>query len=146
MEVMGKFSQDGNVIRTKLGSFTVPDDYKPKITWSGRKTFLTFYFDKNGNAIQIRENGEIETIAPDPAFTRLLVDKGLVAKIFRLGIDVSSLITGIGFGCLIIFVLLFFVLPLIGIPVTIGKTPVEINISGTSSNLPPAGNFTIPKP
>jgi hypothetical protein len=145
IETFGKMSVDGLTIKTKnLGTFVIPQDYKPKITLMGRKTFLTFYFDENGNALDVHETGEVKPLSPDPIFNQTLVDKGLVARIFRLGFDLSSLITGIGLGCLILYVMIFFVLPLIGIPITIGKTPIVITTETSTSPLPPAGNYTIP--
>jgi hypothetical protein len=144
IETFGKISDDGCQVKTKkLGVFVIPKDYKPKITWSGRKTYLTFYFSSEGNALEIKNDGKVEPLAPDPMFNQLLVDKGLVARIFRLGIDFTSLITGIGLGVFVFSCLLFVFMPMIGIPVQIGRNPVEV-ITQTQTGIPPSGNWTIP--
>jgi len=145
IEAFGRLSRDGNMISVRnLGTFTIPKEYRPKITWSGRKTYLTFYYTPNGEAIEVKETGQTESRAPDPAFSQLLVDKGLVARIFRLGLDWSSMMTGLFLGAFVFAVLVFFVLPMMGIPVIVGREAIQVQIQQTQTTLPPPGNFTIP--
>jgi len=145
IEAFGRLSRDGNMISVRnLGTFTIPKEYRPKITWSGRKTYLTFYFTPDGQAIEVKETGQTESKAPDPAFSQLLVDKGLVARIFRLGLDWSSMMTGLFLGAFVFAVLVFFILPMIGIPVIVGREAIQVQIQQTQTTLPPPGNFTIP--
>jgi hypothetical protein len=144
IEAFGRISRDGNMISVKgLGTFTVPENYRPKITWSGRKTYLTFYYSANGEALTIAETGLAEPKSPDPSFTQLLVDKGLVAKIFRLGLDWTSMMTGLFLGAFVFAVLVFFILPMIGVPVIIGKEAIKVTIQQSQQALPAPGNFTI---
>jgi hypothetical protein len=144
IEAFGRISHDGNMISVKgLGTFTIPENYRPKITWSGRKTYLTFYYSSNGEALTIAETGLAEPKSPDPSFTQLLVDKGLVAKIFRLGLDWTSMMTGLFLGAFVFAVLVFFILPMIGVPVIVGKEAVKVTIQQSQQALPAPGNFTI---
>jgi hypothetical protein len=144
IEAFGRISRDGNMISVKgLGTFTIPENYRPKITWSGRKTYLTFYYSSNGEALTIAETGLAEPKSPDPSFTQLLVDKGLVAKIFRLGLDWTSMMTGLFLGAFVFAVLVFFILPMIGVPVIVGKEAIKVTIQQSQQALPAPGNFTI---
>ena len=144
IEAFGRISRDGNMITVKgLGTFTIPENYRPKITWSGRKTYLTFYYSANGEALTIAETGLAEPKSPDPSFTQLLVDKGLVARIFRLGLDWTSMMTGLFLGAFVFAVLVFFILPMIGVPVIVGKEAIKFTIQQSQQALPVPGNFTI---
>jgi len=142
--VWGRLSKDGNTIDCKeIGRFTIPKDYRPKITWSKGKTFLTFYFDSYGNALDIKEDGEAKIVSPDPAFTKTIIDRGLLAKLFRLGLDWSSMITGIGLGVFAFSIIIFFILPLCGVPIAIGRGAVQVNVP-QQPTIPQTGNFTFP--
>jgi len=72
-----------------------------------------------------------------------LVDKGLVAKIFRLGLDWTSMMTGLFLGAFVFAVLVFFILPMIGVPVIVGKEAIKVTIQQSQQALPAPGNFTI---
>lgn len=141
-----KMSKDGNSIDCKnLGVFTVPKDYRPKITWYKGKTMLNYYFDAYGNAIEIKDTGDAKIVAPDPQFRKMLIDRGLIAKIFRVGMDWSQVIVGVGLGMFAFALILFFVLPLLGVPVHIGKSAIEV-ITQTPAAVPLPGNYTFPPP
>lgn len=142
--VWGKLSRDGNSIDCgAIGRFIIPKDYRPKITWSKGKTFLTFYFDSYGNALDVKEDGEAKIVSPDPAFTKTIIDRGLLAKLFRLGVDLSAVVTGIGLGAFVFGIIIFFILPLCGVPVVIGRGAIQVNVP-QQPTIPQTGNFTFP--
>jgi hypothetical protein len=61
------------------------------------------------------------------------------------GLDTASLLAGVGLGVFALALILFFILPLLGYPITIGRTPVEVKITqlAQSMPLPPPGNYTV---
>lgn len=141
----GKISKDGNSIDGKnLGRFIIPSGYRPKITFFKGKTFLTFYYDCNGNAIEVKDSGESQIVSPDPSFTRALVDRGIIAKLFRLGLDWTQIATGIGLGFFVFGIIVFFLLPLFGIPIIIGKGAIQITPTPPQTTPVTGGNFTFP--
>lgn len=142
--VWGKISKDGNTIDCKnIGRFTIPRDYRPKITYMKGKTFLAFYFDSYGNALDIEEKGDVKIVAPDPHFTKTIIDRGLLAKLFRLGLDWSAIATGIGLGMFAFSIIIFFLLPLFGVPIAIGKGAIQVNVP-QQPTIPQIGNYTFP--
>ncbi len=58
----------------------------------------------------------------------------------------GSFIAGLGLGAFALALIVFFILPILGYPVVIGKVPVEVSINypqPSQGSLPPPGNFTI---
>jgi hypothetical protein len=132
--------------------FTVPPDYRPYIHLVGnKKIMVTFIFDEKNNAIKIKLNSngeaEAEKVRVDPGFQEVIVGRRIFEHVFRrlAGLDTASLIAGLGLGAFAMIFVVFFILPLLGYPITIGKTPVEVIIQHQAINqtLPPPGNFTI---
>jgi hypothetical protein len=137
---------DGETITCKkLGmQFIVPADYKPKPTYFRKKLMLTFYFDDRGNAIVVKPNGSTEARAPDPRMADVIVNKKLIQQIFsRLGTNIGAVVMGMGLGAMIMSIVVFVLLPAIGVPVTIGRQPVEVVHVYQTPTAPPPGNFTV---
>ncbi len=143
---------DGEVVRCRnLGMmFTIPQSYRPYITMvNGKKLAVTLVFDEMNRAIRFKINNDgadAEQFKVDPRFQESIVGRKIFEQVFRrfAGIDWTTLISGIGLGVFVMVFIIFFVLPILGYPVTIGKIPVEVKIQSTqiSSNLPPPGNYT----
>lgn len=141
----------------KIGmQFVIPEDYSPTLAQVGKKLYPHYIFDQKGVALKITLNerdGELETLideyVPDPRITESVIGQQALHQIFRQlgGINFGSVIAGVGVGLLITYIVIFILLPIMGIPVTIGRTPVEVTINATSpwtGQLPPPGNYTIP--
>jgi len=141
----------GDVILCKgIGmEFTVPSSYKPYISLErGKKMKVVFFFNEQGEAIkwELKEY-KPSGVAPDPRMSSIIHGRRLLLQIFRTmwGLDTASLFAGVGLGAFAIVLIVFFILPIMGYPVTIGKTPVEVRITQTASGtLPPPGNYTVP--
>jgi hypothetical protein len=145
---------DGEIIRCpKLQRmFTIPPDYRPYIHLiGGKKIMVTFLFDEKNNGIKVKINeqgAEAEKIRIDPGFQERIVGKRIFEHVFRrfAGMDWASFVAGIGIGAFALVLIVFFILPLLGYPVSIGKQPVEVIVQQPPVNqsiLPPPGNFTI---
>jgi hypothetical protein len=141
---------DGETVTCKkLGmQFIVPAGFKPKPTYYRGKLTLTFYFDDKGNAITVKPDGSVEARAPDPRLADVIVNKKLIPQIFsRLRGDLSSIVMGMGLGAMIMSAVVFVLLPAIGVPVMIGRQPVEvIHVYQPAPAVPPPGNFTVSTP
>ena len=135
-----------NGIRMTL---TVPENYRPYIQLDkGKKLRVVFFFNERGEAIKWNlDEMKPLNIAPDPRISNAVLNRRFLQQVFRMfwGLYTPSLFAGIGLGVFVIFLIIFFILPLIGYPVTIGKIPIEIKIGQTTpSQLPPPGNYTVP--
>jgi hypothetical protein len=140
---------DGEVIACKrLGmQFIPPAGYRPRPSYFRKKLMLTFYFDDRGNAVTVKPDGTAEARAPDPRMADVIVNKRLIQQIFsRLGANAGSIVMGMGLGAMIITVVIFALLPAIGVPVTIGRQPVEVVHVYHTPAAPPPGNFTVSTP
>jgi len=139
---------DGEFITCKrLGmQFVVPSDYRPKPTYFRKKILLTYYFDDRGNAVVVKPTGT-EARAPDPRMADVIINKRLIQQIFsRLGANLGSVVLGIGIGSMIVTVVVFVLLPALGVPVTIGRQPVEVVYVHQYLATPPPGNYTVVPP
>jgi len=139
---------DGEFITCKrLGmQFVAPADYRPKPTYFRKKIMLTYYFDDRGNAIVVKPAGT-EARAPDPRMADVIINKRLIQQIFsRLGANLGSIVLGIGIGSMIVTVVVFVLLPALGVPVTIGRQPVEVVHVHQYLATPPPGNYTVVPP
>jgi hypothetical protein len=130
-------------------TFTVPVDYRPYVQLDkGKKLRIVFFFNERGEAIKWNlDEMKPSNIAPDPRISNVVLNRRFLQQVFRMfwGLDTPSLFAGIGLGVFVIFLIIFFILPLIGYPVTIGRIPVEIKVEQTTpSPLPPPGNYTVP--
>jgi hypothetical protein len=145
---------DGETIRCpKLQRmFTIPPDYRPYIHLiGGKKIMVTFMFDEKNNGIKVKINehgAEAEKIKIDPGFQERIVGKRIFEHVFRrfAGMDWASFIAGIGIGAFALVLIVFFILPLLGYPISIGRQPVEVIVQQPAVNqsiLPPPGNFTL---
>ena len=144
---------DGDVVRCKKikMQFTVPESYKPYISVvQGKRLAVTLVFNDRGEAIKVNPlEGNSKAFVPDPRITESIFGSRTLEQIMRktfYGLDTASLIAGVGLGVFAVMLIVFFILPILGYPVTIGKIPVEVKISQISqtSNLPPPGNYTLP--
>jgi len=144
---------DGDVVRCKKikMQFTVPENYKPYISViQGRKLAVTLMFNDRGEAIKVNPlENSTKAFVPDPRITESIFGSRTLEQIMRktfYGLDIGSLIAGVGLGVFAVMMIIFFILPILGYPVTIGKIPVEVKISqiSQSSSLPPPGNYTLP--
>ena len=145
---------DGEVVRCKnlKMMFTIPADYRPYLTYvQGKKITATMIFDENNNAIRIKfnnDNAEAEKVKIDPRFQESIIGRRIFEQVFRrfAGMDMGSFIAGLGLGAFALALIVFFILPILGYPVVIGKVPVEVHLNyphPVESSLPPPGNFTI---
>ena len=145
---------DGEVVRCKnlRMMFTIPADYRPYLTYiQGKKIMATMIFDEKNNAIKIKLNNdgaEAEKIKIDPRFQESIIGRKIFEQVFRrfAGMDMGSFIAGLGLGAFALALIVFFILPLLGYPVMIGKVPVEVHLNypqTSQGSLPPPGNFTI---
>jgi hypothetical protein len=109
-------------------------------------------FDEKNNAIKIKFNNdgaEADKIRIDPRFQESIIGRKIFEQVFRrfAGMDMGSFIAGLGLGAFALALIVFFILPLLGYPVVIGKVPVEVSINyppaESGSSLPPPGNYTI---
>ena len=140
---------DGEFITCKrLGmQFVVPSDYRPKPTYFRKKIMLTYYFDDKGNALVVKPDGSAEARAPDPRMADVIINKRLIQQIFsRLGANLGSVVLGVGIGSMIMTVVIFVLLPALGVPVAIGRQPVEVVYVHQYLATPPPGNFTVSIP
>lgn len=127
-------------------SFIVPEDYKPKITFHRKKTYLTYFFTRNGQAVSMQSPSEIQVHTPSPSMVEAIINRRLLEQIFRsLRMDLTALLTGTMLGGFIAMIIVFVMLPILGIPVTIGRQPVEVvHIQQPPVEIQPPGNYTIP--
>jgi len=143
---------DGEVISCKrLGMlFYPPENYKPKPSLFKKRIILTYYFDDKGIALDIKPSevtSKINADIPDPRMSDVIINKRLIYQIFaRLGINLTAIVTGMGLGCMIMVVIIFVLLPILGIPIVIGKQPIEVIHVYQNTTIPPAGNYTIQFP
>jgi len=144
---------DGETVRCKRlkMQFCPPKDYRPRITYFKGKPYLTFTFNDYGDTLDFDLSGKqkrvnIEERKQDPRLIDAIVGANLFRQIFRkvAGIDMASLLTGLGLGTLLLTIIIFFILPAMGIPVSIGKTPVVVTVQGGGTPQVPPGNFTLP--
>jgi len=140
---------DGELItcRGLKMQFVAPSNYEPRPTLFKKKLYLTFYFTEDGKPLELNldENAlKADVKVPDPRMTEVIVNRKLLQQVFRaLGSNIGAVVTGIGLGAMILAALIFFVLPMIGVPVTIGRQPVEvIHVYQQPVGVPPPGNFT----
>lgn len=138
---------DGRMVHCKkLGLTFVPDpSVKPIITYFKGKPYVTFNITDNGKPLIYKidkDTLKFDKKDVDAQFVESIVSSKIFAQLFSKlrGIDISSLMFGIGIGLFIIVFLLFFILPIIGIPVSIGQKPIEINIPNYPS-APTSGGF-----
>jgi hypothetical protein len=145
---------DGETIRCpKLQKmFTIPPDYRPYIHLiGGKKIMITFIFDEKNNGLRIKlneEGAETERVRIDPGFQERIVGKRIFEHVFRrfAGMDWASFVAGVGLGAFALVLIVFFILPLLGYPITIGRQPVEVILHqpiNQTEVLPPPGNFTL---
>ncbi|MEM4762095.1 MAG: hypothetical protein QW230_03875 [Thermofilum sp.] len=146
----------GGTLRCKnIGmQFVVPEDYSPSLAMIGKKLYPHYVFDERGVALKVKLNnrGEdvetaIDEYVPDPRITESVIGQQALQQVFRQlsGFSFSSMIAGIGVGLLLTYIVIFVVLPLMNVPVTIGRTPVEVTIQTPPQwpgQLPPPGNYT----
>jgi len=144
---------DGETVRCRNIEmmFTVPESYKPYLSIvGGKKLVATLLFNEKGDAIRIvkMEDGTMktETSSPDPRMTEAIYGKRTFTQVFQrfMGLDWLTFSAGIGVGIFAIIFTIFFILPILGYPITIGKIPVEVKITQQTPQLPPPGNYTIP--
>jgi len=151
LEDVCKFDGETARCRNLKMLFTIPENYKPYISSiKGKKVMVTFLFDEKNNALTIKTNNniaEVEKITIDPRVQESVIGTKIFYHVFRrfAGIDTSSLLAGLGLGIFAFTFIVFFILPLLGHPVTIGKQPVEITIHEeiAQPTLPPPGNYTL---
>jgi hypothetical protein len=137
-------TEDGIEIVCKKATFYVPQDYRPYLTTHGRQVYLTYLFDADGKAIQVAPD-KIERKAPNPYITNAIVNRNLLRQVFSgLYFSWHQIVMGMGIGIMMMTFMIFVLLPLLGYPVTIGKTPVEVTVRTVAEGswLPPPGNFT----
>lgn len=85
----------------------------------------------------------------NPEILGTLLETKIFKKISRAvgGLDIGGLLLGVGLGAMLCFFMLFVVLPMMNVPVTIGRQPVEVVVHQTqpasAGTLPPPGNFTV---
>jgi len=143
---------DGEVItckRIKM-QFFPPQDYRPKQSFFKKKLLLTYYFDEQGRAIEIKTDGNGDAIAiakaPDPRIAEVIINRRLIYQIFsRLGASLGAVVAGIGLGAMIMSIVIFVILPAMGVPVAIGRQPVEVHVQPLQvqpTPIPPA-NYTV---
>ncbi|MEM1983508.1 MAG: hypothetical protein QXZ63_07610 [Sulfolobales archaeon] len=140
-----RLEPNNNIVCKKIRmGFIVPSDYRPKVSFWKKKVYLTFYFDRKGNALSINED-KTTPVCVDPVIKKSVVDSVLLERIFRsLRYDLGALLTGVGLGAFILSVIIFVLLPILGIPVLIGKQPIDvIHVYETQPHVIPPGNFTV---
>jgi len=143
---------DGEMITCKKlrMQFVPSTEVRPKPTLYRGKIILTYYFTEDGKPVDVKvdNNGVRADIkAPDPRMTEVIINKKLINQVFsHLGLNMSSIMMGVGIGAMVVVVLVFFILPLVGIPVSVGKQVVEvIHVNQTAVSAPP-GNYTVTFP
>ena len=149
-----KLNDDGTIHCGRNLIFTIPEQYEPFIVFRGglrKKAYLAFLYDEHGNAIEVKKNGEAETKSPDPRITASIFNSRILTQVFRkLYIDPLTSLTFLIGGMGIMALIIFFVLPALGIPVQLGNRPiaVQVKIPMYNASLPPAGNYSpsIPGP
>lgn len=151
LEAFAKF--DGKMVTCKkLGISFIPDpSVKPTLTYFKGKPYVTFDITDTGKPLQIKVDKETLKVNPkdvDAQYIQNVVSSNIFAQLFRRlrGIDMGSLFFGLGVGMFLIILVLFFILPIMGIPVSVGQRPITVNVPSTSPSLPPTGNFTITFP
>jgi len=127
--------------------FPVSSDIKPIPSLVNKKIMLTYYYSQEGKPLVLKVNEnevELDAKAPDPRMTNVIINKHLLEQVFRhLGVNMSSVILGMGLGAMLIVIVIFFILPLTGTPVLIGKQVVEVIHTNTPMTTPPPGNYTV---
>jgi len=141
---------DGEMItcRHLKMQFIPPSDYKPRPTLYKRKIMLTYFFTEDGKPVEINvSNPSIETNIklPDPRMMDVIINRRLIHQVFsHLGTNWNSVIMGMGLGAMILAVIIFFILPLVGVPVMIGRQHIEvIHVQQTAPSTPPPANYTV---
>jgi len=128
--------------------FVAPSNYKPKPTLYKNKLYLTFFYTEDGKPLELEldeDKLKTDVKVPDPRMTEVIVNRKLLQQVFRaLGSNIGAIVTGIGLGAMILAIVIFFILPLVGVPVMIGRQPVEIVhiYQQTPAGAPPPGNYT----
>jgi len=127
--------------------FLPPSDYKPKPTFFKKKLYLTYYFTEDGKAVNIDMSGIAEAKVPDPRMTEVIINRRLLYQVFsHLGFNLSSVIMGVGLGAMLMAVVIFFVLPLVGVPVMVGRQPIEVIHVNQTYAAPLPSNYTVVVP
>jgi len=127
--------------------FLPPSDYKPKPTFFKKKLLLTYYFTEDGKAVSIDTSGIAEAKVPDPRMTEVIINRRLLYQVFsHLGFNISSVIMGVGLGAMLMAVVIFFVLPLVGVPVMVGRQPIEVIHVNQTYAAPLPSNYTVVVP
>ena len=143
-----KLNDDGTIHCGRNLIFTIPEQYEPFIVFRGglrKKAYLAFLYDEHGNAIEVKKNGEAEAKSPDPRITASIFNSRILTQVFRkLYVDPLTSLTFLIGGMGIMALIIFFVLPALGIPVQLGNRPiaVQVKIPMYNASLPPAGNYT----
>jgi len=114
------------------------------------KAVPAFFVDHLGRFIEFKDSNdgkkEKEIKALDPDFAYSLLNSKVLKKIsHHIASDPQTFLMGLGIGAMLIALVIFVVLPLLGIPVAIGRQPVEVSITYPTApppQHPPAGNYT----
>lgn len=152
MTLEGFAKYDGHIVHcNKLGLSFIPDQsYKPRITYFKGKAYVTFDVTDKGKPLTYKidhDTLKFEKKDVDAQFVQSIVSSNIFSQLFSKlrGIDIGSLMLGAGSGMFVIIFILFFILPIIGIPVSVGQRPIVVNVP-QQAPLPPSGNWTLPMP
>jgi hypothetical protein len=152
-----RVSSDGFLVDSKAQkSWLPPADVRPTIIISrgfrGYRATAAYFVDPSGRFLSLESNGDAKLLAqlrglsPDLAYS--IYNSKFFKKIAaHFSMDPMYMLMGMGFGAMLAFMFITVILPIIGIPVIIGKgievtiqQPVQVN----TNTLPPPGNYTIP--
>jgi len=152
-----RVSSDGFLVDSKAQkSWLPPADVRPVIIISrgfrGYRATAAYFVDPSGRFLSLETNGDAKLLAqlrglsPDLAYS--IYNSKFFKKIAaHFSMDPMYMLMGMGVGAMLAFMFITVILPLMGVPVVIGKgievtiqQPVQIN----TNTLPPPGNYTIP--
>jgi len=146
---------DGREIVTNTRHvYIVPTHYRPMILWRktilGKRAYLVFFANaETGELINVRDITGAQGVGYDPEFLYNLLNTRILEKltaitITRFGEVLQWLMAGLGIAFLIIFI----VFPALGIPINIGKQPInvypQIKVQIPTHSVPPPTTYTLP--
>jgi hypothetical protein len=151
-----RVSSDGFLVDSKAQkSWLPPADVRPTIIISrgfrGYRATAAYFVDPSGRFLTLESNGDAKLLAqlrglsPDLAYS--IYNSKFFKKIAaHFSMDPMYMLMGMGIGAMLAFMFITVILPLMGIPVIIGKgievtiqQPIQVN----TNTLPPPGNYTI---
>jgi hypothetical protein len=151
-----RVSSDGFLVDSKAQkSWLPPADVRPTIIISrgfrGYRATAAYFVDPSGRFLSLESNGDAKLLAqlrglsPDLAYS-IYNSKFFKRIAAHFSMDPLYMLMGMGVGAMLAFMFITVILPLMGVPVHIGKgievtiqQPVQIN----TNTLPPPGNYTI---